>query len=295
MSPVVILLFAIAAMGLGAVVMVLFPLLRRARKAAPRTDFDEAVYRDQLAEIDRDRDRGIIGKTEAEAARAEIARRLILVSRDTPADTDARDGPVSVRLRVSVAALGVALPVMAVLFYLFVGSPTQPGLPFAERSKNGGGEEMTLEKFTKIIAMVERGVQLKPDEIAGWKILSTGLLRLGRDGDAEKALARAIALAGGDRKEASRIATNFGEALVAREGGQVAPRARAAFERAHGFDPKAAAPRYYLGLALLQGGDRKGALALWDRLAAEAPKDAPWLGILQKRIERLKREREIRP
>ena len=66
----------------GLTAIVLFVLLRplmAAESGRPRgaRSFDAAVYRDQLAEIESDRARGLIGEKEAEAARIEIARRLL--------------------------------------------------------------------------------------------------------------------------------------------------------------------------------------------------------------------------
>src|SRR5687768_9247275 len=65
----------------GLTAIVLLVLLRPlaatdARDRAPES-FDAAVYRDQLNEIEADRARGLIGEEEAEAARTEIARRLL--------------------------------------------------------------------------------------------------------------------------------------------------------------------------------------------------------------------------
>ena len=62
--------------------LVLWLLLRplRADAAAAPQDVGEseiAIYRDQLAEIGRDLERGTIGEAEAEAARVEVSRRLI--------------------------------------------------------------------------------------------------------------------------------------------------------------------------------------------------------------------------
>ena len=47
------------------------------RLAAGAADTELAVYRDQLAEIESERADGLIAGPEAEAARAEVARRLI--------------------------------------------------------------------------------------------------------------------------------------------------------------------------------------------------------------------------
>ena len=51
-----------------------WPLVRNNR--AVRSGSEIAVYRDQLDEIERDLAAGLIGQTEAEAARVEISRRL---------------------------------------------------------------------------------------------------------------------------------------------------------------------------------------------------------------------------
>ena len=67
--------FVFALMTAAAIFAVLWPL---GRGGQPRNDASEAtVYRDQLVEIDRDLSAGLIGPSEAEAARVEISRRLL--------------------------------------------------------------------------------------------------------------------------------------------------------------------------------------------------------------------------
>ncbi|MFZ2101413.1 MAG: c-type cytochrome biogenesis protein CcmI, partial [Oricola sp.] len=58
---------------------VFWPALRRAEPAATALehDFDLAIYKDQLRELDADIERGAIEPAEADYARAEIARRLL--------------------------------------------------------------------------------------------------------------------------------------------------------------------------------------------------------------------------
>ena len=53
------------------------PLLANDSGAAAANDFELAVYRDQLAEIETERAQGLLGGNEAEGARVELARRLI--------------------------------------------------------------------------------------------------------------------------------------------------------------------------------------------------------------------------
>ena len=58
-----------------AVLAVLWPVLRRPRPPQ-RERYEIEIYRDQLAEVERDRERGLIPAAEARAAQIEIERRL---------------------------------------------------------------------------------------------------------------------------------------------------------------------------------------------------------------------------
>src|SRR5215470_487858 len=81
-----------------AVLAVLWPLGRARAAAAAATETsgsDLAVYRDQLAEIDRDLAAGRIAEREAEAARVEVSRRLIAAADAV----QARQAPTSVPWR----------------------------------------------------------------------------------------------------------------------------------------------------------------------------------------------------
>src|SRR5262245_33912870 len=71
---------AFALLTAAVLAAVLAPLARPAgaeEAEAPAEAGTLAVYRDQLAEIEAERARGVIGPTEAEAARLEISRRLL--------------------------------------------------------------------------------------------------------------------------------------------------------------------------------------------------------------------------
>jgi len=179
-------------------------------------------------------------------------------------------------------------PVTAGGLYLVLGAPGLPGLPFAERVPPGAAAKgPTTARIKAMVAMVERSLDEAPGEIEGWTVLTTAYLRLGRAADAEAALARALDLAAGDKPRAAAIAANYGEALVAMNGGRVVPRAKAAFARALALVPGQPAAGYYLGLARLQAGDGEGARAIWRRLVAAAPADAPWLAALKERIAKI--------
>src|SRR5260370_38984260 len=100
--------FVFALMTAAAIFAVLWPLGRGRRL---QNDASEAaVYKDQLTEIDRDVAAGLIGSSEAEAARVEISRRLLAAAENQ------RDPPIAsnIRLRRSAAVIAlVGLPIVA--------------------------------------------------------------------------------------------------------------------------------------------------------------------------------------
>src|SRR5687767_2858545 len=64
-----------AVLTAGALAALAWPFYRRRGLGAEEQEF--SVYRDQLAELERDRERGLLAPADAEAARNEVARRLL--------------------------------------------------------------------------------------------------------------------------------------------------------------------------------------------------------------------------
>ncbi len=105
-------------------------LWRAGRKGfAGGTDADMRLYRDQLAEVERDLARGTVTEAEAERVRTEVARRLLEADRRMQAaDAPAAQGGGAVLGGLLTLALagGVA-------GYLWLGAPGYPDLPVAVR------------------------------------------------------------------------------------------------------------------------------------------------------------------
>ncbi len=98
----------IAAGGLIALTLavLLVALLRARPPSALRGDYDLAVYRSQLEEVERDVERGILAPDLAEAARLEIKRRMLAAAGGNPAiDEVAREATARLS-RVAKALAG---------------------------------------------------------------------------------------------------------------------------------------------------------------------------------------------
>jgi cytochrome c-type biogenesis protein CcmH len=269
---------AVALFGLTslALAMLLVPLLLRRHGAAGRDAYNLAVYRDQLTEVERDLARGALSAEQADAARAEIGRR-ILALRPEEAAAGAGGGPL-----VAAAVAVLALPVAAWVLYSQLGSPALPDQPFADRDGNAAPVAANGPHVDMAAAVAQLSDHLKqhPDDLTGWLLLARSELSLGHYADAAEAYRHAAELSG-HRVE---IVGDWGEAQVLAAGGTVTPAAQEAFEAGLKDPENAPRSRYYLALAQLQHGDAKGALKGWSELAAESPADAEWLPVVRQRI-----------
>jgi cytochrome c-type biogenesis protein CcmH len=266
--------FVFALMTVAAIFAVLWPLSRSAKPHAGGSE--AAVYRDQLAEIDRDVAAGLIGRSEAEAARVEISRRL-LAAADGQHDLPARAN-IGLRRSSTVLAL-VGLPVAAVAFYLSIGSPQLGDFPLASRTRAVDANQ----PLDNLVAQVEAHLEKNPTDGRGWSVLAPVLVRLGRYDDAIRSYRNSITY---DGDSAERRA-DLGEALMGSAGGVVTSEAKAEFERAiaqNANDPKAG---YFLGLAAEQDGRRTDAAAIWRAMLAKAAPDAPWRPLVQAALVRV--------
>src|SRR5665213_549753 len=208
-------------MTAAAIFAVLWPLSRR---APLRHGSDIAVYRDQLDEVSRDRAAGLIGETEAEAARVEVSRRLIAAADAAATEVPAPQAAARRRRRTTAVAAFILLPIGAVLLYLVLGSPQLPGQPLAARLQVPD----EANSIASQIARVERHLEQTPDDGRGWEVIAPVYMRLGRFDDAVRAWRNAIRLNG----PSSAREAEFGEAQVAAANGVITAEAKAAFERA---------------------------------------------------------------
>ena len=268
--------FVFALMTVAAIFAVLLPLGRNGR--AQDQGSEVAVYKDQLAEVERDLDAGLIAAPDAEAARVEISRRLLAAAASEPAMAPKSN----LKWRRAAAVLAIAgLPLVAIGVYMPLGSPRLPDFPLAQRERgSGSGMAQSLEN---LVAQVQQHLEKNPTDGRGWNVLAPVLERLGRFDDAVSAYRNSLTYNG----ESAERRSDLGEAISAAAGGVVTAEAKTEFERAQALnadDPKA---NYFLGLAAEQDGRKDDAATIWRALLAKAPADAPWRALVQSSLARV--------
>ena len=241
--------FLLALLTTVTVGVLLIPLLRAKQESSGRLEGELAIYRDQLAEIERERAAGTLPGNEAAAARIEVERR-ILAAGDHPPPAAHADATLH---KLLPPALALIIPLLALGLYLQVGRPGLPAAPFiaGKQQPAATDEPLSLEK---LLATARARLANQPD-----------------DPDALSALGEALTLeANGTVTQPAVDAFNKALALSRQEGQPDDPRAL-----------------YYLGLHEAQSGDSRAALARWRDLLAKSPPNAPFLPMLRAEIERV--------
>lgn len=252
------------------------PLLRTGTTPERPADGDLAVYRDQLAEIESEKAQGLIGEPDAEAARAEVARRLIKRSEEHESEGGA--GTASVVRQVALYGAS-ALPVIALGIYLAVGSPSLPGKPYEARLK------APLEQASEadLVAKVEAHLRQHPEDGRGWNVIAPVYMRQGKFQQAAEAFERAIRLLG----ETPERLAGFARATIMARDRIVTANAQRALERMLELDPKSIEPRVWLAIAKEQEGLLAAAETAYRKLLGEVGSQGPWREILEQRLKNI--------
>jgi cytochrome c-type biogenesis protein CcmH len=271
----------------------------------PAEQFDLQVYRDQLKEIERDAERGIIPADEAERLRTEIARRILAADAKAQGAT-AGTAPAQRRTGNAIAALTISAALLGAGYagYLQLGQPGYGDLPLearkaqademrADRTLQAAAEAglpssvpaEASEDYLQLVAQLRQAVQNNPDDQQGYVLLARSEAALGNFAAAWRALDQLILLKGDTVALQDYI--DLADMMVLAAGGYVSPEAQTVLEHVLSLEPKNGVARYYYGLMLVQTGRPDLAFRLWDGLIRDSAAGAPWLPPIRAQMEEL--------
>lgn len=180
------------------------------------------------------------------------------------------------KLPVAARPLAGAAVMLGLAGYALQGSPSLPGKPVAVAAEPEG--------FGDVLTDQRQGMADRFGPAAQWLGLSDGFARTGKTELAAQTLEKGLE----KYPDNVDLWVGLGNALTAHGGGMMSPAAALAFDEAARRDPSHPAPPFFAGLALAQGGDLKGAEAVWSQLLARSPADAPWRPDLEMRLAQLR-------
>ena len=250
---------AAGALTLLVVAALAVPLAGRNR-GQPRVAHEAAsvaLYRDQLAELERDRAQGVLSDEQFEQARTELGQRLLADLPKGAVEQPTRSAPAGVWRFVALAGI----PVVAVLTYLALGVPEalDGKLPTQEAS-DAGGHAQTLAVLVERLA---KRLEENPNDAEAWVLLARSKQMLGEPAEAVKALEKAIAL----EPNVAALWADYADMLAASAQGEWTQAAKDAVAKSLALDAKQPKALWLAGSEAFVRKDYAKALEYWEALA----------------------------
>jgi len=253
-----------AALLVAATLLVLLRPWRRAAKAAESTarEANTAVYRDQLAELDRDLAAGAIGAVDHEQARGELQRRLLA---DAGVPEAAMAPAASGRMTMVALALGV--PLLAAGLYGWLGNPAALNPPPPPQQG-----EVTQQQVEQMIAALAARLQKDPNDPKAWMVLARSYRAMGRAADSVKAFEHIPEMVERDPV----LLTEYADVLGASANGDLQGKPLELVRKALALDPNNAMGLSLSATAAYQRKDLKTAEAHWQQLLPMLPAESDY-------------------
>jgi cytochrome c-type biogenesis protein CcmH len=235
-----------------------------------------AVYRDQLAELDREFVMGNLNYEELKAARDELSQRLLAdVGTEGLTDMAAAPAPAAsgaLLWRKPWLAIGVlvfVVPVSSLLMYSVLGAPAALD-PLALKQGVDSSDEVTPEKLTEMATALTRRLQDEPNSMEGWVMLGRVQRARGHFEEAAEAYAKALTLSRDDNLSIERA-----EVLAQKNGGSFAGEPWLIIQRVLTADPHHLNALFLAGSASYAEMNFNTALRYWERAREVVPADSP--------------------
>ena len=260
-----------------ALLLVLTPLLRR-RDSGAGTDRDATnvkLYRDELAELEREHADGSLGEAQYREAQQEIERRLL--EDVQPAAPAAAAAPAGNRAgRWAALAVALVLPLVAVLGYLQFGD-----IKALDPMVRQEGHPVTPRQIAEMVDKLAARLKQNPDDATGWTMLGRSYAVLGRYQEAADAYARAAALVGDD----ANLLADYADTLAMARGGNLVGEPMQIVQRGLKIDPKNVKLLALAGSAEFARRNYAEAVRYWERGLAEIPPGSDFRRAVESSIE----------
>ena len=245
---------------------------RQAEAAHDPVKANAAVYRDQLAELEREHQLGNLNDDELQASRDELAQRLLDDVRDVPAEASDAMAPEAVVWRKPWAAIAMVVfvvPVLSMVLYSVWGQPAALD-PLALKQGVDSSAEVTPEKLTEMATALTRRLQDEPNSMEGWVMLGRVQRARGHFEEAAEAFAKALTLSRDDNLSIERA-----EVLAQKNGGSFAGEPWSIIQRVLTADPHHLNALFLAGSASYAEMNFTTALRYWERAREVVPADSP--------------------
>ena len=269
------------------VLLVLCRALWRASRQPSQSSVDPAranaeVYREQLAELEREYAQGTLSAQSYQQTRDELTRRLLedVQTPRVPGVAAAVMAP-SRWVRTTLASFVVVIPVATLLAYGLLGQPA--GLDPAALAQSEPHEAVDPKKMAEMVEKLERRLLEDPNQLQGWVMLGRVRRAMGQFEAAGQAYAKALALSSDDD-----VAIERAEVLAQAKQGSFEGEPWKIIEAVLRANPDQLSALLLAGSAAYSEGRYEHALKHWQRARTQMAADAPDLPPLEEALAQVR-------
>ena len=234
-----------------------------------------AVYREQLAELERELAQGSLDQAGFDLSHEELTQRLL---EDAPPAVPSVSSEAPSRTKWLMGGLGVLIPALAFAMYFTVGTPI--ALDPQLTAQANGEEQITPERLATMADQLAQRLEKEPNNAEGWVMLGRIQRALAQYDAADAALQKALSLARNDDVLIERA-----EVLAQKNNGSFKGEPWAIINTVLKADPNHGNALLLAGSAAFSEGRFKEALAYWEKVRALLPPASPDLAALAEAID----------
>ena len=250
--------------------------LRQNDQKAGRKEANLAIFRDQLAELEREQKEGTLADGDFGQARRELQRRLL-----EEVAPDAGDTPKVARgpSRKMAIVLLLLLPVLAVSGYAVLGNPKA-----LDPAQTAAPPRMTAEQISGMVSKLAERMKANPDDMQGWLMLARSYKTMGRYEEAAEAYGKAEKVITDDPE----LLASYAETLAMANGKGLDDKPKQLIERALKLDPQHPHSLFLAGAAAMEAGDNRKGIAYWEALLPQVEPGSEIDQMLRSGIDKMK-------
>ena len=250
--------------------------LRAPKTKTNRKEMNLDIFRDQVADLEREKAEGNLSDANFEQAKAEVQRRLLEEIEPESAAETSSHGPS----RKLAVALLLLMPILAVTGYALLGNPRA-----LDPTQTSAPPKMTQEQINGMVAKLAEKLAANPDDLKGWLMLARSYKNLGRFEEAANAYGKAEKLVNEDPDQLASYAETI---AMASQGKGLKGKPLQLVERALKLDPKHPHSLFLAGAAAMEAGENKKGIIYWEALLPQVEPGSEIDQMLRSGIDKMK-------
>ncbi len=242
-----------------------------------------AIFRDQLLELEHEKQEGTLAEGDFEQAKRELSRRLL--EEVEPEAGGGKHGSHAPSRSLAMILL-VLVPLLAVGGYAILGQPRA-----LDPTQTAAAPKVTPAQIEGMVAKLAERLKANPDDAKGWVMLGRSYKAMGRYGEAAEAYGKAETLIAKD----AALLVDYAETLALAGTTGLQGKPKKLIDQALKLDAENPNVLLLAGAAAMEGGNRKDAIRYWEKLLPLVEPGSEIEGMLKGSLEKLKQGKTPAP